>query len=83
MIFKSSKPTQAQGLCGLAHCYVDARTGALGKMNNEIIIKEEKLTAEEYIDFLKRSDLGSQYPKERFYERIYKLVKKCINKSCG
>jgi hypothetical protein len=26
---KSSKPTQAQGLCGLTHCYVDARTGAL------------------------------------------------------
>ena len=25
---KSSKPTQAQGLCGLTHCYVDARTGA-------------------------------------------------------
>ena len=48
---------------------------ALRKMNNEIIIKEEKLTAEEYIDFLKRSDLGSQYPKERFYERISKLVK--------
>ena len=29
-------------------------------------IKEERLTAEEYIDFLKRTDLGSQYPKERF-----------------
>ena len=25
MIFKASKPTQAQGLCGLTHCYVDAR----------------------------------------------------------
>ena len=44
-------------------------------MNKDIIIKEEKLTAQEYIDFLKRSDLGSQYPKERFYERIPKLVK--------
>ena len=44
-------------------------------MNKEIIIKEELLTAEDYIDFLKRTDLGSQYPKERFYERIPKLVK--------
>lgn len=37
-------------------------------------INEERLTAEEYIDFLKRTDLGSQYPKERFAERIAKLV---------
>lgn len=44
-------------------------------MNKNIILIEEKLTAEEYIDFLKRSDLGSQYPKERFYERISRLVK--------
>ena len=36
--------------------------------------KEERLPAEEYIDFLKRTDLGSQYPKERFRERIEKLV---------
>ena len=35
---------------------------------------EQKLSADEYIDFLKRSDLGSQYPKERFRERIEKLV---------
>ena len=35
----------------------------------------ERVTAEEYIDFLKRTDLGSQYPKERFEERIGKLVK--------
>lgn len=34
----------------------------------------EKLNAEEYIDFLKRTDLGSQYPKERFRERIPKLL---------
>ena len=44
-------------------------------MANEIRIKEERLSAEEYIDFLKRTDLGSQYPKERFEERIKKLVK--------
>ncbi|MBR4224868.1 MAG: GNAT family N-acetyltransferase [Oscillospiraceae bacterium] len=37
-------------------------------------IKEERLTAEEYIDFLKETDLGSQYPKERFKERIAVLV---------
>ena len=30
-------------------------------------IKEERLTAEEYIEFLKHTDLGSQYPKERGY----------------
>lgn len=40
-----------------------------------IIIKEERLSSSEYIDFLKRTDLGSQYPKERFYERIEKLVR--------
>ena len=43
-------------------------------MNNNITIKEERISAEEYIDFLKRTDLGLQYPKERFYERIPKLV---------
>ena len=42
---------------------------------DSIIIKEERLNSAEYIDFLKRTDLGSQYPKERFYERIKKLVK--------
>lgn len=40
----------------------------------EYRIFEERLTASEYIDFLKRTDLGSQYPKERFEERIEKLV---------
>lgn len=40
-----------------------------------ISINSERLTAEEYIDFLRRTDLGSQYPKERFRERIEKLVK--------
>ncbi|MBQ8777673.1 MAG: GNAT family N-acetyltransferase [Treponema sp.] len=42
---------------------------------DSIIVKEERLNGTEYIDFLKRTDLGSQYPKERFYERIEKLVK--------
>ena len=40
-----------------------------------IRITEERVTPEEYIEFLKRTDLGSQYPKERFEERIRKLVK--------
>ena len=40
-----------------------------------IRITEERVTPEEYIEFLKRTDLGSQYPKERFEERIHKLVK--------
>ena len=34
----------------------------------------ERLTAAEYFDFLKRTDLGSQYPAERFGPRIEKLV---------
>ena len=38
--------------------------------NKDIVIKEERITKEDYIDFLKRTDLGSQYPKERFEERI-------------
>ncbi len=43
-------------------------------MNENIKILEERISAEEYIDFLKRTDLGSQYPKERFDDRIAKLV---------
>lgn len=39
-----------------------------------ITYKEERVSPCEYIDFLKRTDLGSQYPKERFQERIEKLV---------
>lgn len=38
-------------------------------------ITKEHITAEEYIEFLKETDLGSQYPKERFEERIKRLVK--------
>ena len=39
-----------------------------------VTINEERVSAAEYIDFLKRTDLGFQYPKERFEERIAKLV---------
>ena len=40
----------------------------------EYTISEERLSAGEYIEFLKDTDLGSQYPKERFEERIATLV---------
>ena len=43
-------------------------------MNQKVRVIEERISAEEYIDFLKRTDLGSQYPKERFVDRITKLV---------
>ena len=43
-------------------------------MRDNIRIVEERISAEEYIDFLKRTNLGSQYPKERFTDRIAKLV---------
>ena len=38
-------------------------------------IVSERLSQQEYVDFLKRTDLGSQYPRERFEERIPKLLK--------
>ena len=38
-------------------------------------VMDERIGKEEYIDFLKRTDLGSQYPKERFEERIERLLK--------
>lgn len=44
-------------------------------MNQKVRILEERISAEEYIGFLKRTDLGSQYPEERFADRIAKLVK--------
>ena len=37
-------------------------------------IQPQRLTAEEYIAFLKTTNLGSQYPKERFQQRIETLV---------
>ena len=43
-------------------------------MNEIIHIREERIDAAEYVEFLKRTDLGSQYPKERFPQRIQKLV---------
>ena len=43
-------------------------------MRKDIQVKEERISSKEYTEFLKRTDLGSQYPKERFEERIAKLV---------
>ena len=37
-------------------------------------IKKEHICYEEYTRFLKDSDLGSQYPKERFEQRIPRLL---------
>ena len=39
-------------------------------------VREERLTPESYIAFLRRTDLGSQYPRERFERRIATLVEK-------
>ena len=43
-------------------------------MNSNVKIREEHISGDEYVDFLKRTDLGLQFPKERFEERIKKLV---------
>ena len=40
-----------------------------------LAIKQELVSLEEYIDFLKRTDLGSQYPAEDFAHRIADLVR--------
>ncbi|MEX0289752.1 MAG: GNAT family N-acetyltransferase [Puniceicoccaceae bacterium] len=37
----------------------------------------ERLEYEEYYNFLKRTDLGSQYPNEDLEKRIKKLLKNC------
>lgn len=44
-------------------------------MKADVSIQGERLCAAEYIEFLKTTDLGSQYPKERFEARIERLVK--------
>lgn len=42
---------------------------------DDITIENQRISPAEYIDFLKRSDLGKQYPKEDFNERIATLLK--------
>ncbi len=46
----------------------------LKEYGSAVTIREERITTGEYISFLKRTDLGSQYPRERFEERIDRLV---------
>ncbi len=40
-----------------------------------IKITAERISPNEYIEFLKHTDLGSQYPRERFEERIPRLLR--------
>ena len=42
----------------------------------EYVIREERVPAAEYIEFLKHTGLGSQYPRERFAERIPVLLER-------
>lgn len=37
-------------------------------------VNSERMTPDEYLSFLTRTDLGSQYPEERFEERIVRLL---------
>lgn len=43
-------------------------------MTEHVSIHRERISAQAYIEFLARTDLGSQYPQERFAERIERLV---------
>ena len=49
---------------------------SIGKIAEKTIaIRPERLSAGAYIDFLRHTDLGGQYPAERFEARIEKLVR--------
>lgn len=39
-----------------------------------LVIKNERIKAQEYIEFLTRTDLGNQYPREDFANRIATLL---------
>jgi GNAT superfamily N-acetyltransferase len=45
------------------------------KNGEDVTLRTEYVGAEEYIDFLRRSDLGKQYPKEDFQQRVSDLVR--------
>jgi GNAT superfamily N-acetyltransferase len=45
------------------------------KNGEDVTLRTEHVGAEEYIDFLRSSDLGKQYPKEDFQQRISDLVR--------
>ena len=37
-------------------------------------VRDEYITLDEYLDFLRRSNLGNRYPKERYQERVSHLL---------
>lgn len=41
----------------------------------KLVVRNERIEAKEYIEFLTRTDLGQQYPKEDFLNRIESLVR--------
>ena len=45
------------------------------KNGEDVTLRTEYVSAEEYIDFLRRSDLGKQYPNEDFQQRVTALVR--------
>ena len=45
------------------------------KNGEDVTLRTEYVGAEEFIDFLRRSDLGKQYPREDFQQRISDLVR--------
>jgi GNAT superfamily N-acetyltransferase len=54
---------------------LNSYTKTVSARDEIVTIRRESIPADEYIDFLKRTDLGSQYPLEDFHERIGLLVK--------
>ena len=72
-------PVCKPGQAFIYNCISLNRVMGLHKLSEVITMSIEivsrRLSAVEYIEFLKRTDLGSQYPKERFEERIGRLVK--------
>ncbi len=54
---------------------MDGSATTIDTPHGGIAIRQERLSSEEYVEFLVRTDLGSQYPRERFRERIGRLVR--------
>lgn len=68
---RSALPAKTKAICAAGRIL---RRGERLVLSGEIKIASERISAEEYIDFLARTDLGEQYPRERFKERIGRLV---------